>query len=191
MSHEHHGVLDHRPRECLFNILFGLTSKKRQMSASLGLCEGIPLVTGRFPSQRANNVDIFFMAWNYMDAAWIITQITWLHFKIKWLDKSVWLNLETLVSDTIFCYFQIFISTWSTCFIHYLQRPLQWRHNECDGVSNHRYCLFNRLFRRRSKKASKLWVTGLFEGNPPVTGGFPSERASNAENVSIWWRHHG
>ena len=23
-----------------------------------------------------------------------------------------------------------------------------------------------------------------------MTGGFPSERASNAENVSIWWRHH-
>ena len=23
-----------------------------------------------------------------------------------------------------------------------------------------------------------------------VTGGFPSERASNAENVSIWWHHH-
>ena len=27
-------------------------------------------------------------------------------------------------------------------------------------------------------------------GNPPVTGGFPSQRASIAENVSIWWRHH-
>ena len=24
----------------------------------------------------------------------------------------------------------------------------------------------------------------------PVTGGFPSQRASNAENVSIWWHHH-
>ena len=23
------------------------------------------------------------------------------------------------------------------------------------------------------------------------TGGFPSQRASKAENVSIWWRHHG
>ena len=26
-------------------------------------------------------------------------------------------------------------------------------------------------------------------GNPPVPGGFPSQRASNAENVSIWWHH--
>ena len=32
--------------------------------------------------------------------------------------------------------------------------------------------------------------TGLHERNSPVTGKFPSQRASNAENVSIWWRHH-
>ena len=43
---------------------------------------------------------------------------------------------------------------------------------------------------RRPKKTPKLRVTGLCEGNPPVTDGFPSQRASNAENVSIWWRHH-
>ena len=24
----------------------------------------------------------------------------------------------------------------------------------------------------------------------PVTGDFPTQRASNAVNVSIWWRHH-
>ena len=28
------------------------------------------------------------------------------------------------------------------------------------------------------------------KGNSPVTGEFPSQRASNTENVSIWWRHH-
>ena len=60
------------------------------------------------------------------------------------------------------------------------------------GVSNHRQlpCLFNRLYRRTSKERSKLRVTGFCEGNPPVTDGFPSQRASNKENVSIWWRHH-
>ena len=69
---------------------------------------------------------------------------------------------------------------------------LQWRHNGLDGVSNHQPydCLLNRLFRRRSKKTSKLRVIGLCEGNSPVTGEFPAQRASNAENVSIWWRHH-
>ena len=69
---------------------------------------------------------------------------------------------------------------------------LQWRHNEHDGVSNHQPhdCWLNRLVRRRSKKTSKLRVTGLCEGNSPVTREFPTQRASNAGNVSIWWRHH-
>ena len=43
---------------------------------------------------------------------------------------------------------------------------LQWRHNGRDGVSNHQpdHCLLNRLFWRRSKKTSKLPITGLFVG---------------------------
>ena len=40
------------------------------------------------------------------------------------------------------------------------------------------------------KETSKLRVTGLCEDNSPVTGEFPAQRASNTENVSIWWRHH-
>ena len=70
---------------------------------------------------------------------------------------------------------------------------LQWRHNEHDGVSNHQphECLRNPSFMRRSKKTSKLRITDHCEGNSPVTGEFPAQRASNAENVSIWLRHHG
>ena len=66
---------------------------------------------------------------------------------------------------------------------------LKWHHNERNGVSNHRRfdCLFNRLFRRRSKKESKLRVTGLCNGNWPV---ITLTKASDAENVSILWRHH-
>ena len=60
---------------------------------------------------------------------------------------------------------------------------LQWRQNERDGVSNHqrRDCLLNRLFRRRSKKTSKLCVIGLCEGNSPMTSELPVQRASYAE----------
>ena len=70
---------------------------------------------------------------------------------------------------------------------------LQWRHNERDGVSNHQrpQNWLNHLFRRRSKKTSNLRVTGLCAGNSPVTSEFTSQKASNAENVSIWWRHQG
>ena len=69
---------------------------------------------------------------------------------------------------------------------------LQWRHNERNGVSNHQRldCLLNILFKRRTKKTSKLCVTGLCSRNSPVAGEFLSQRPSNAENASIWWRHH-
>ena len=45
----------------------------------------------------------------------------------------------------------------------YILKTLQWRHNERDGVSNHRRldCLHNRLFSRRSKETSKFRVTGI------------------------------
>ena len=64
---------------------------------------------------------------------------------------------------------------------------LQWCHNGCDGISNHQPhdCLLNRLFRRRSKKTSKLHVTSLCGGNSPVTGEFPAQMASNAEKLSF------
>ena len=50
--------------------------------------------------------------------------------------------------------------------------------------------LLNRKFGCRSKKTSKLRFTGLCARNSSVTGEFPTQRASNPENVSIWWRHH-
>ena len=72
--------------------------------------------------------------------------------------------------------------------VYFKLYALQWHHNEHSGVSNSwpYDCLLNRLFRRRWHKTSKLRVTGLCEGDSPA----PAQRASNAENVSIWWLHH-
>ena len=64
---------------------------------------------------------------------------------------------------------------------------LQWRHNERDGVSNHQphHCLLKTLFRCRSKKKSKLRVTGLCAGNSPVTG-----ESSHLMSSSWIQKHH-
>ena len=69
---------------------------------------------------------------------------------------------------------------------------LQWRHSDRDGVPNHQPhdCLLNRWFRHRWKKTSKFRVTGLCPGDSPATAEFPTQRTSNAENMSIWLRHH-
>ena len=66
-----------------------------------------------------------------------------------------------------------------------------WRRNERDGFSNHRRlnCLLSRLFSATQRKHQSSALLACVR-NPPVTGGFPSQRASNVENVSIWWRHY-
>ena len=81
---------------------------------------------------------------------------------------------------------------WVYSFVTSFLDTLQWRHNGRDSVSNHqpRECLLSRLIRRRPEKTSKFRVTGLCAGNSPETGEFPAQRASNAENISIWWRHY-
>ena len=73
--------------------------------------------------------------------------------------------------------------TYKSLYVH----TLQWRHNGRDGIPNHQphHCLLNHLFRRRSKKTSKIRVTGLCAVNSPVTGEIPAHMACNTENVSI------
>ena len=107
------------------------------------------------------------------------------HLIFRWLHKESGFPLSRI------CLSHGDVMTWKPLLIigHF---SLQWRHNWRDSVSNHQlhYCLLNRLFRRRSKKTSKLRVTGLCAENSPGTGEFPAQMASNAENVSILWRHH-
>ena len=67
---------------------------------------------------------------------------------------------------------------------------LQWRHNECDGVPiNWRLdCSLNRSFRWRLKNQSSTSVA-LLRGIHRWLVDSPSQRASNAGNLTIWWRH--
>ena len=65
------------------------------------------------------------------------------------------------------------------------RKGLQWRHNKCDGVSNHRRldCLLNRLFRRRSKKSSKLLVKPLSHQGGVLTA--TARRARKTQNAEV------
>ena len=46
--------------------------------------------------------------------------------------------------------------------------------------------------RKHQSSAPLAFVRGIhrWPANSPVTCEFPAQRASNAENISIWWRHH-
>ena len=63
---------------------------------------------------------------------------------------------------------------------------LQWRHNECDGISNHQPhdCLLNACSGEDQRK-HQTSTSLVF-----VTSEFPAQMTSNVANVSIWWRHH-
>ena len=114
---------------------------------------------------------------------------------VKYLIGQKWHEVGYIMDNQ--AQIVLLLNTWinmtqHNTLIKHIRISLQWRHNGHNGVSNHQphHCLLNRLFKRRSKKTSKLRVTGLCEGNSPGTGEFPAQMASNAENVSIWWRHH-
>ena len=95
-----------------------------------------------------------------------------------------------LQSPVFPCCADCYVTIFRTAFCK-LPLSLQWCRNEHYGVSNHlpKDCLLKRLFKPKSKKTSKLHITGLCEGNTLVTGEFPTQRASNAENFSISWCH--
>ena len=60
-----------------------------------------------------------------------------------------------------------------------------------DAVEFYVSCkVYSIVYSGADQKISKLRATGLCAGNSPVTGEFTTQMASNAENFSIWWRHH-
>ena len=67
----------------------------------------------------------------------------------------IWTNAGVLLIDP--CEHNLVEFEWK------YNNSLRWRHNGRDSVSNHQphHCLLNRLYRRRSKKTSKLRVIGL------------------------------
>ena len=52
--------------------------------------------------------------------------------------------------------------------------------------------VYSTLYSGANQRKHKNSASLAFAGNSPVIGKFPAQRASNAENASIWWwRHHG
>ena len=105
--------------------------------------------------------------------------------------QTAWVCSRKIVA----CRLVFYINTEMTR--HFFGRPWSRWFNTLTsyGASWRLKSLPSRLFTQsvvqsRSKKTSKLRVTGLREGISPVTGIFLTQGASNAKNVSIRWCHH-
>ena len=153
-------TLSHLHIDCLFNSLYTNNTKTSRTHITGALWRG-PAATGGFPPQRFNKADSIFMSWRYHSLNSPISQRV-----PKWVSGHVhWVGKRLSVHSPPFWH-------WHACTPEYdekRKRSLQWRHNDQDSVSNHQPhgCLLNRLYRRRSKKTSKLRVTGLCVGNSP------------------------
>ena len=132
------------------------TTKKRKSSAIMAFCGGNPVVSSGFPSCGTR----FHVMTTPIDFMWTAPPPT-TGIKEGYINKHclIWPEVTTVP-------FRYLSSTVEGICLFF---PLQRCHIERGSVSNHRRldCILNRLFRRRSKKTSKLRVTGLCEGNSP------------------------
>ena len=76
MSHDHHGISNYLPMECLFNSLLRLTTKKHQRSALLSTLN-LPVISG-FPSQWESNMEIASIWWHRNAFSYEIYYLFWL-----------------------------------------------------------------------------------------------------------------
>ena len=156
-----------------------------------GLWVGYSPVTGEFPSKGQWRGALMFPLINAWTNGWTNNRDAGnLRRHRVHYDVTV-MYLEDRF-DSIFPSCKISVAKNKTAWGELKIASLQWLHNGRDGISNHwpHDCVLYRLFRRIPKKTSKPHVTGLCAGNSLVTGEFPAQRASSAENASIWWRYH-
>ena len=175
---------NHRCLDCLLNRLFRWRSKKTSKLHVTGLCEGNLPVAGGFPSQRASNMEmfpfddiimVFCTCFGYVISSYlshvrnlpIFFRVTSLDYFIG-LPQCQWSNPELMCiishyNDVIMSAMALQITSLMIVYSIVYWDADQRKHQN---------------------------VTGLCVGNSPVTGEFPAQRASNSENVSIWWCHH-
>ena len=111
-------------------------------------------------------------------------KLCWFGVSRQMIQQCIHLDInQTLNTFTVVVLYCFIILEW-VC-LPICRSPLQWCHNEHESISNHQphdYIL-KCLFRRRKKNIKAPCHWPLCVGNSSVTGEFPTQRASNAENL--------
>ena len=143
----------------------------------IGVCTKRTVVAGKYSIRNLpNQIDNIWSLFEDVHLLAIYVS-SWLHpiQQIRYTMCGVYINFVNLIHNiTLTCIYVFFVSIMLKIILGCNQAVqgdftisvLQWRYNERDGVSNHQPydCLLKRLFRRRSKKTSKLRDTGLCAG---------------------------
>ena len=104
-------------------------------------------------------------------------------FNIESGTALVFAALKVILLNVMWCYSEPCFNATQIYFPMY---------SHMNVTSNSTGFFFNNCFRLSTKKRSNLYTnTGSFWiHHPPVTVGFPPQRATNAESISIWWQYH-
>ena len=119
-----------------------------------------------------------------------------------WLEtpsRSLWrhcnIRLEMVLSWFRF-HWSLFLKVWFVMSKHWFRDTI-WRHQATMCLHHYTDVIMGTIASQIASLTivywtvySKLRVIGLCAGNSLETGEFPAQMASNAKNVSIWWRHH-
>ena len=135
--------------------------RKHQSSASLAFVRGIH----RGPVNSPHKWPVTRKMFPFDDVIMEFACHRWTLCLTETFDTDCSHNIPShkKLPSSISLFFPLIIHLMKFARILGLVVPLQWRHDERDGVSNHRRLdrVLNHLFRRRSKKTSKPRVTGL------------------------------
>ena len=152
-------------------------------SALLAICAGNSSVTGEFPWQRpvTQSFDVFFDL--CLNNGWVNNRDAgdWrrhrAHYDVNVMTKSVCCHINRIIIIGQMC---------ERC--NYHMTDFLWALWRLKSLVSR---LFNQPFVQAQIKENIKAPRHcpLCEGNPAVTGEIPAQRASNAENVSIWRRH--
>ena len=102
----------------------------------------------------------FELSFHYSDVTWASWHFKSLATRLS-VQRIILVNVKETIKGQYYWPFVRGMYQWIHQWLFI--SALQWHHNGLDGISNHQphHCLLSRLFRRRSKKISKLRVIGL------------------------------
>ena len=121
-------------------------------------------------------------------------------FGYRCMKNRKWIIIHALICSDSFCFLKlgvdILFRAWKgdkhCAFMslpHIITVTSQWTRWRPKSPASRLFIQpFIQAQKKDNIKAMRRWL--LCEGDSPVSGEFPVQRASNAENVSIWWRHH-
>ena len=100
------------------------------------------------------------------------------------MPLSIYISIYFNKPTTLYYYTTITIQQ----SFHYCEATMSFMAHQITGISMVCSIVCSGIHERKYQSSTSL---ALCEWNPPVTDGFLSQRASNMENISMPWRHHG